>query len=370
MGAYMAYQLGDGAPLLSADAFAELQGPQFHADPRIPGSALGFYEMYHGSTRMVVHGGDGLGSHSLMTLVPDHDLGIYIGFNGDGDDGAAAFAAEEATGEILDLMLGETTEPDGPPDAAAPADAAEAAAGTYRSTRMNESDYSHLFLSIGSDVTVAVAEDGTVTTTGLSYDPDVEEQTWEPQGDGLYQEAGGTRRIAFGTDDSGTTMLHTGDGSYERTAWIEQTNVLLTAAAAGLLLLASLLAWPIGNLIRRLRGRPATGRGSRTALVFAATAGLLSAAFVGVMAAHLADTDTFIARILEGDPIVPLAAIPLLAAGVATVAALVTVVLAWIRRWWTTGLRLHFTIAVLGAAVFIAVTEYYHFLTAPMRLFS
>ncbi|MEU5155597.1 serine hydrolase domain-containing protein [Glycomyces sp. NPDC021274] len=369
MGAYMAYHLGDGRPLLSADALTELHGPQFHPDPRLPGSALGFYEMYHGATRLVAHGGDGPGSHSLMTLVPDHDLGIYIAFNGDGDDGGAAFAAEEATRAILDRMLGEATEADGPAGAAAPDTAVEAAAGTYRSTRMNESDYSNLFLAIGSDITVAVEDDGTVTTTGLSYDPEVDEQHWEPQGDGLYREVDGTRLIAFGTNDS-DTMLYTGDAAYEQTAWLEQTNVLLAAAAAGLLLLASLLAWPIGKLFRRLRGRPATRPGSRTALVLAATAGVLSAAFIAIMAAYLADTDAFIVALLEGTPLVPLAAIPLALAAIATAAALVTAVLAWTRRWWTAGRRLHYTLAILGAAVFIAVTEYYHFVTAPLQLFS
>ncbi|MDN3241057.1 serine hydrolase domain-containing protein [Glycomyces tritici] len=369
MGAFMAYHLGDGEPLLSADALAELHGPQFHADPRLPGSALGFHEMYHGSTRLVAHGGDGPGSHSLMTLVPGHDLGIYIAFNADGADGGAANAAEEATRTILDQMLGATAEADGPAGATAPDTAAEAAAGTYRSTRMNESDYSNLFLAMGSDVTVAVADDGTVTTTGLSFDPEVDEQHWEPQGDGLYREADGSRLIAFGTDDAGNTMLYNGDGAYEHLAWYERTDVLLAAAAAGLLLLASLLVWPLASFIRRRSGRPAPRPGSRLALVLAASAGVLSAAFIAIMAAFLADTDKFILAILEGAPIVPLAAIPLALAAVATAAALVTVVLAWTRRWWTTGRRVHYTLAILGAAVFIAVTEYYHFATAPMQLF-
>ncbi|MDA1367784.1 serine hydrolase domain-containing protein [Glycomyces algeriensis] len=369
MGAYMEYQLGDGAPLLSADALAELHGPQFHADPRLPGSALGFYEMFHGSTRMVAHGGDGPGSHGLMTLVPDHDLGIYIAFNGDGDDGAAAFHAEEATRAILDSVLGESSEADGPAGATAPETAAEAAAGTYRSTRMNESDYSNLFLAIGSDITVAVEDDGTVTTTGLSFDPEVDEQHWEPQGEGLYREVDGTRLIAFGANGS-DTMLYTGDGAYEQTAWYERTDVFLAATAAGLLLLASLLAWPIGNLIRRRRGRPAMRPGSRTAIVLAAAAGILSTAFIATMAAFLADTDAFIVKVLEGAPVVPLAAIPLLVAGIATAAALVAVVMAWARRWWTAGRRLHYTLAVLGAVVFLAAMEFYHFATAPLLLFT
>lgn len=370
MGGYMAYHLGDGQPILSADALAELHGPQFHPDPRLPGSALAFYETYHGSTRMVGHGGDGPGSHSLMTLVPEHDLGIFIAFNGDGDNGAAGFAAEEATRAILDQMLGEPTEANGPAGAAAPDTATEAAAGTYRYSRMNESDYSFLLLASGSDITVAVADDGTVTTTGLSFDPDVTEQHWEPQGDGLYREAEGTRLIAFGANDSGSTMLHVGDGTYERLAWYERTDVLLAAAAAGLLLLASLLVWPLASFIRRRRGRPAPRRGSRTALVLAAAAGVLSAAFIAITAACLADIDKFVIAVLDGTPIVPLAAIPLALAAVATAAALVTAVLAWARRWWTAGRRFHYTLAILGAAVFIAVTEYYHLATAPFQLLS
>lgn len=289
---------------------------------------------------------------------------------GDGDDAAAAHAAEAATREILDLVLGEAVGPDGPAGVPAPETAAEAAAGTYRSTRINESDYTRLLLAIGSDATVAVAEDGTLTTTGLSFDPAVDEQHWEPQGDGLYREAGGTRLIAFGgnPDADGAAMLLTGDGAYERVAWYERTDVLLAAGAAGLLLLASLLAWPAASLVRRLRKRPAPRPGSRTAVAFAAAAGVLSAAFLAIMTAFLADTDAFVMAVLEGTPLVPLAAIALLAAALATVGALVTGVLAWARRWWSTARRVHYTLAVLGAALFIAATEYFHLATAPLHL--
>lgn len=367
MGRYMRFHLGDGGPVLSPEAAAEMHGVQFQPDPRLPGIALSLYETYHGTTRMLAHGGDGPGSHSLMTLVPEHGLGVFIAVNGDGRDLGAIAAVQSATDRILDLMLGESDLPNGPAGAEAPAGATEAVAGTYRTTRMNESDYTGLFLALGSDVTVTVAADGTVTTTGLTLDPEVSEQHWDPVGDGLYRERDGRRLIGFG-DRDGQIALYDGILVYEHLPWHRQTSLHLIAAAAGLVLLASLLAWPAAAAVRRLRQRPRTGRGSPAAVALAAVTGLLIAGSLAAMAVLLAGGERMVNAVLEGSPVVALAAIPLALAAFGAVAMAVAAVVAWRRRWWGAARRIHYGAAALGALVFLAVAELYHFVSAPLTL--
>lgn len=366
MGRYMQFHLGDGEPLLSAASAAELHGTQFQQDPRLPGFALALYETYHGATRTLAHGGDGPGSHSFMLLVPDRDLGVYVVVNGDAADGAATAAVEEAARAVVDGLLGEAAEADGPTGAAAPGTAIEAVAGTYRSSRMNFSDYSSLFLTFGAPVTVEVAEDGALTTTGLSADPDVEEQHWVPVDTGLYQERDGTRLIAFGEYD-GAPMLYQGGAAFERLPWYSDAMLRLALAAAGIVLLFSLIAWPVVALLRRLRGGRRRG-GPKSAAAFAAAAGLLTAGFMAVVAYLLTDTDQFVNSVMEGVPIVPRAAVLLALAAAASVGMAVCAVVSWKRRWWSTAGRIHYSAAAFGAVVFMAIAQLYHLPTAPLML--
>ena len=369
VGRYMAFHLDGGAPLLSEAAAAELHGTQYASDPRLPGMALAFYETYHGSTRMLAHGGDGTGSHSLMTLVPEQGIGVFVGFNGDGTGGGGAAAAREATERLLEDLLGPADGPDGPAGQAAPGTATEAVAGTYRSTRMNESDYTRLLLAIGSDVTVSVAEDGTVTTANL--DGTGEDREWTPLGEGLYREAEGTALIAFDEVD-GRVMLYSGaTDAYGHVPWYQTPMPLLGVAAFGLLLLGGALVRPVRALVRRLGGRTAEGTpGSRLATGLAAVTAVLALGFAAALAFLIADTDAFVASVLEGSRAVGAVSVAALLAGVGALGVAGCAVLAWARGWWGRGSRLHYTFIALGALAFTAVAAYYRFVEAPLALLS
>jgi CubicO group peptidase (beta-lactamase class C family) len=369
MGRFMRFHLGDGDPVLSTASIADMHGTQFRHDPRLPGAALGFSEGYHGELRTIGHGGDGPGSHSMMTLVPDRGLGVFIVFNGDGTHGGAA-SADLAMERVLDVLLGERDAPDGP-GGAAPEHAADAASGTYRTARMNHSDYSELPLILGSDATVTVASDGSLTTTGLTPDTQVREQHWEPLGDGLYRERDGTRLIAFGERD-GRLLLYAGTAAYTQLAWYEELSLHALLALAGLVLMASLLAWPVAAAARRLRRRPRPERrrGERAAAAVAAATGLLITAFTAALVALLADPERFMIRTLEGHPDVEIAAIPILLAAAMTAAMAVVAALSWSRRWWGPWRRAHYTAAAMGALLVIAFATRYHLTTAPLTLLS
>jgi len=67
--------------ILQNNTIQEMQSEQFTTHPQLPGMCYGFYELPHDSLRIFGHGGDMIYYHSLMALIPEEDLGIFISFN-------------------------------------------------------------------------------------------------------------------------------------------------------------------------------------------------------------------------------------------------------------------------------------------------
>ncbi|HKS23657.1 MAG TPA: serine hydrolase domain-containing protein [Thermoanaerobaculia bacterium] len=78
MAAFIRAHLNRGAPLLGPAAATEMHRQQITMHPKIPGYALGFYEDFVGSLRVLEHGGNVAGISTLMVLVPSHGDGFFI----------------------------------------------------------------------------------------------------------------------------------------------------------------------------------------------------------------------------------------------------------------------------------------------------
>ncbi|TEU06772.1 MAG: class A beta-lactamase-related serine hydrolase, partial [Candidatus Aminicenantes bacterium] len=53
----------------------------FTHDPRVDGNAHGFWEMTYNNLRTISHGGDTLLFHSMLSIVPEKNLGLFVSFN-------------------------------------------------------------------------------------------------------------------------------------------------------------------------------------------------------------------------------------------------------------------------------------------------
>jgi hypothetical protein len=113
-----------------------------------------------------------------------------------------------------------------------------------------------------SPVTVAVAADGSLTTSGLSLNPNADDQHWYPIGAGLFQEQGGQARIAFdGRGDLFTTDDPT--VAYTKLAWYSSPTLHQIMLGVGVVVLLLAFFWvPILALVRRRR-RTRAGRKRR-----------------------------------------------------------------------------------------------------------
>lgn len=360
MGRLMLAQLAggslDGHRVLGDTLTRAMQRRQFANDPRLPGIGYILEERGRDGHRMLVKDGDIPGFHDNLALLPDRDTGVYVAYNGDGEDGRASWAGQELVNLVADHTFGT-------PRRAAAARMGETGTftGFYRSTRTSHSDLTRA-AALTSSVRVTTGPDSTLTTTGpLSRDPDVTEQHWVRIGDGLFQEKGGQERLAF--KDGKLFLASDPTVAYERLPWYESPALhqQLLLGSLGVLLL-SVTAWTIGALIGRRRGSTAAApAGAQLARLLAWTTGVLLTVATACFALLVADPNSLNQTVFLGDsPMLKLVPVLVKAALATTAAVLVCAVIAWWRHWWGWAARIHYSAVALAAVLFLAVAGNYH----------
>ncbi|MFE3515091.1 serine hydrolase [Streptomyces sp. NPDC059166] len=341
----------DGGPILTRRSNSALQQHQFGNDERLPGLGYILEERLRGGQRMLVKDGDLPGFHGNLALLPERGAAVYVVYNGDGTDGRAAYAGQEVADRLADHF-----------GAAAPARRSASHAdvggyeGDYRSTRTSSSELTRVSALTGS-VHVSAGEGATLTTTGLSRDPDVTERHWVQVSPGLFQEKDGQDRLAF--RDGRLTLASDASVTYERLPWYLSPTLHQRALLGSLAFLAlTVLALPVLAVARRRS--PDSRAGARAAeLVLWTSGALITAATVGFLVLS-ADPNALNRTVIVGDSAL-LTAVPALT-GIAlatTCAMVVCAFLAWRRRWWRVTGRLHYSCSTLAALVFLGVCAAY-----------
>ncbi|RFU86116.1 class A beta-lactamase-related serine hydrolase [Streptomyces triticagri] len=357
MGRLLNALLSDGGRVLRPGSDAALLKRQFGNDKRLPGLGYLLEERVRGGQRMLVKDGDLPGFHGNLALIPERRAGVYVVYNGDGEDGRAFHAGRQVAELFADHHGARAT--GGAERSASTADVNQYA-GDYRASRTSSSDLSRASALTGS-VRVTAGEDATLTTEGpLSSDPDVVEQHWVQVRPGLFREKGGQDRIAF--RDGRLSIASDPSVAYQRLPWYE-SPVLHQRVLIGCLavLVLTVLALPVAGLVRRrAQGRPA---GARTASVIGWTTGALVTAAVACFVLLISDGNAMNETIMLGDsPLLTLVPALTTVALATTAAMLVCSVLAWRRRWWHLTGRLHYTCLTLAALLFLGLCASYRLL--------
>ncbi|MFF3665929.1 serine hydrolase domain-containing protein [Microtetraspora malaysiensis] len=350
MARYMIDQL-KGDPLAR-----QMQARHFTADRRMPGMGYTLEERPRNGRRILYKDGDVPGYHNAMALMPDQRFGVYVVFNGDGTSGAAAWDAQKLLTQIIDRRFPA-------PAASAPtpltADVSRYA-GSYRSARTSRSSLmkaSTLFVV----PTVTANPDGTLTTTGLSPDPDRWTQHWIQIAPGLFRERDGQARISFPGDG---TLVSSALPSevYEEVPWYDAPTLNLPLFVTGALaLLLATLGLPLAAAVRRIRKvRPPLP--ARLAALAAWISAALATVFLAGFALLMADPNVLMAALPLNSP--RLAALPVLAtlALAFAVPMVPATVVAWRARWWSLPSRIAYTLLALAAVAYFAVALGYHLL--------
>ena len=150
-------QLGSfgGQRILEEATARRMHSRLFSPDPRIPGTAHGFYEVNANERRGIAHGGDLLYFHSDLLLLPEEGVGLFVSFNSD--------SGYKARDEIVSVFLDRYFPKPEVKPVEPPADLATRAAryaGWYRMNRYSYETLEKVMLLTIGDMRITATDDG------------------------------------------------------------------------------------------------------------------------------------------------------------------------------------------------------------------
>jgi CubicO group peptidase (beta-lactamase class C family) len=364
MAHFMIAQLQDGrysdAEIPDARILEETTARQMHStlytpDPRILGTAYGFFDFSDNGQRVIGHSGTAEPMHSLLLLLPGQKLGIFVAYNSND--------AEPLTRQHFGFQRAffdhyypsPTIRPIQPSEYFAKQ--ANRFVGAYR---MSQNAYTTLekYLSLTSaTVYVKNPADGTLLLSSPYGEWRIAEE--EPM---YFRQVDGPFHFVFRADGQGRiTYLFTDFTpmfAFEKLQWYETVGFNMTLLLVSLLLFLSIILVGLIRAIRnRLdRDRNPTSRSGRVANGLILGISILNLLFV-------------IGNVLWGEQLVygiGLSYKVVLGLGVLsallTVGAFVYVVLAWKNQYWDVALRVYYTLVTVAAVAFVWFLNYWNLL--------
>ncbi|WP_143196181.1 serine hydrolase [Archangium sp. Cb G35] len=342
----------EGHRILSEETVRRMHRQHFTHDPRLSGWAHGFMEFQLNGQRLIGHLGDAYLFHSLLVLMPEHGMGLFVSYNGPGEKDAA----RRARIELLRAVL-EHDSPAPPPDMPVPTrDFAERAArfaGGYQTTWRA---YRTAEASLGwrQEIRVRDGGDGTLHIKEPGHTPrrwvEVEPRLFRPAEDPASPE-----RVAFREDAAGhiTHLFFENQptAAYERVPWYETS-----AFTYGLLAVCAAL-FALAVMVGVLHRSPATGLLAAMGLLHL----LFLTGFTLLVRHHVELEYGTTPRLLGASMACALGAVVL------TPGALAWSARAWWKRSGNLALRLSLSSAALAATAFAAWLHHWHLLgLAPL----
>lgn len=216
---------------------------------------LGFYETTVNGHRAISHGGDTQWFHSDLQLFPDDGIGLFVSLNSAGRDGATAHVRNAFSRGFADRYLpGAPREGDGVSEADAKLHAQQVA-GAYVSSRRPGTNFLSL-ANVLSPIKVVANEDGTISVTaalGAWGSP----KKWREVAPYLWQDTTSTDRLAAEVVDGEVVRFSMEPYApimvFQRASPLQALALPLIGASL-LVLLLTVLAWPVSALVRRYYG--------------------------------------------------------------------------------------------------------------------
>ena len=358
MARFMMAHLNDGtldtATILKPETAELMHRTALAATPPLPGMALGFYHEDRNGHVIIGHAGDTNLFHTDLHLFLGDKTGLFISLNSLGTDGAAHTVRTLLFDTFADRYF-PGAEDDKPTLPSAKGDGA-LIAGTYVSSRRNDTSFLHIVYMMGA-TKVSADADGTLTLNDQKA-PGGALEKWREIAPFVWQKLHGEKRIAavvrdgkvaaFGIEGAPFELFLPATGAYA--SW----NLTMIEAAL-LILTITVVVWPISALVQRhyrqsFRLTGASAVLYRLVRIVAVADVVLAAGWLVLMS--LIDKDVG----LLNDPINPwLRALQVLGViGIAGgIAGLADFVLAWSARdrsWWAKLSSLLVAAATVSAA--------------------
>src|SRR5438270_370281 len=233
-----------------------MQARQFELHPMINGLGLTFMEYSMNGQRIVGHGGDTVYFHSDMVLVSDAHIGYFISYNSLGK--SVGGGRGEVQRAFVNRYFPNPGEPKIDIDPNTAKSDGRAVSGVYDGTRRSQTTFLRLLALLGQ-FRVSSAKEGILTVEG-NKNQRGELKKWKEIAPLVYTEVDGSERIAFRRDAAGVVReMLPFPAIYEgqRVSWFNNKRLITPIVGANLLLvLLTVLLWPIAVVIRKRYQRP------------------------------------------------------------------------------------------------------------------
>jgi CubicO group peptidase (beta-lactamase class C family) len=376
MAAFMLAYLHNGrygqAVLLQPETVAQMQQRLYTPDPRLNAMAHGFMEMEINEQRILYHRGSIYQFNSGLFLLPDHNIGIFISYNGLGGSEAPRLLIEA----FIDRFFPSTqAEPSSPPPGTE--ERVASFTGEYQLARAHFNNMGKVFRLLDA-VQVSETPEGDLALTVMGR-PEVFQEV-EP---GVFRQQGRENLLVFQDDAEGTTWLSLESGSpfdsfiatsAFRVPWYTTLSFTALLILSSLVIfLVSIAGWGIGRLLRRRRGSH-TADHDRKLRWAAAAFGALFLLYLVFFVAIMGDIDPAygMPRVIFREPplIIALILLPWLM-GAAAITLTGFILWSWLRpgEGGRRGIgllrRFHFTLLAAAALGIMWVLWYWNLLALP-----
>jgi len=343
------------ARILKGSTMQQMHSTLYTPDPRLWGIAYGFFDWSDNGQRTIGHQGYLPPMNSVLLLLPDQNLGVYVVYNSEGGKAVAHQHTGFQRAFFDHYYPASAVEPVQPP-----ADFAERAGrfvGSYRST---EGSGTTAFKIIGLMEEFEVSDPGDGTLLFAKWRFVEVEPLYFRQVDGPFG-------IAFREDDRGRITHLFSDYmpnvAFEKLDWYETRGFHMALALGSVLIFLSMIPAGLIRLIRDFRRsdeRKPTSRGARVAYWIILGISVLNLLFlVGIMLGQA----ELMQNVLLDPPWIMKIALGLgVLAAVLTAGALVCTVLAWKNSYWGIASRLYYTLGTVAALAFVWFLNYWNLL--------
>jgi len=256
---FMIAHLGNGLfeerQILRPDTLQVMHSRQFTNLAGMNGMALGFYEETRNGRRIIGHAGDTQYFHSDLHLIPDAGIGFFISYNSAGK--GESRPREAVWHAFLDRYF-PYQPPAGAVQQSAAADA-ELVSGRYIISRRPQTTILKV-LNVLGESKVSSNPDHTIVLNdlkSLNGEPMKLEEV-EPL---MFRAVNGQDRVGFKRDEAGRLVLVTDFPVFvfQRATWAENSSFNLSLIVSAIIVLVlTLLLWPVAALVRRHYGQKLT----------------------------------------------------------------------------------------------------------------
>ncbi|MBN2057780.1 MAG: beta-lactamase family protein [Candidatus Saganbacteria bacterium] len=341
MAKFMIAHLNKGRPLLKTETAAEMHKQQFTFDPRQNGICLGFYEMNYNGVRIIGHGGDTILFHSLLALLPEEDIGLFVSYNSPG----GTKARDELLHALIDRYYPQSLEPAPAADPKLVKEA-KALAGTYLPNRRPFSTFEKAFQLFAPAISIKALDDGTLLVKELrmaQLGPDFFRDFYD-KNTAVVKKTGG--RYYF---NNFFPCVY-----FEKLNWLETARFHRAVLwACVIVLFSAVLLWPILLLIDK--SHHVRIKGSTFAIWISILAGGLDLVFLPLIFINL-EPALYDPRSLDWILVMPIVA------AVLTLGSLIYTILAWKNKYWSLLIRAHYTLVTAALLCFIWWLYYWNLL--------